>query len=230
MGYIKRLGDKKYRVMYDLPRIGDKRRQKTETHVGVTKKQVELYLAEREKAVIGGEYVEDSGITLDDVFDRFMAARQRRCAATTLQRYDGLLRKYLRPTFGSKELLKLKTADIVGGYAAWARSDVSARTLLHAHDLLRNVLNRSVKWGLAHRSVADNIDSDDLPKAVRSESIVLTESELRRLLEEAKNPSSRSQARGYLSAIPAFYPAVAFASHTGARRGEVLAVRWRAST
>ncbi|HEY0396089.1 MAG TPA: hypothetical protein VGD01_16460 [Candidatus Elarobacter sp.] len=227
MGYIKRLADKKFRVMYDLPRNGDKRRQKTETLVGLSKKQAELYVAEREKAVIGGEYVEDSGITLNDVFDRFIAAKRRKSAATTLHRYEGLLRKYLRPTFGRMKLLELKTADIVAGYAAWAKDDVSARTLLHAHDLMRNVLNRSVKWGLVHRSVAANIDTDDLPKATKPESTVLTEPELRQLLDEAKTPSARSQARGYLSAIPAFYPAVAFAAYTGARRGEVLAVRWR---
>jgi hypothetical protein len=87
--------------MYDLPRIGGKRRQKTETLVGVTRKQTEIYVAEHEKMVIGGDYVEDSGITLNDVFDRFTTAKRRNCAATTLQRYDGLLRKYLRPTFGS---------------------------------------------------------------------------------------------------------------------------------
>ena len=54
----------------------------------------------------------------------------------------------------------------------------------------------------------------------------LTEVELRKLLDEAKNPSSRSKKRGYLSAQPWFYPAVAFAAYTGARRGEVLALRW----
>jgi integrase len=227
LGYIKRLADKKYRIMYDLPPQGARRRQKTETLVGVTKKQAELYVADREKAVIKGDYVEDSGATLNSVFDRFMAAKQKKCAATTLQRYEGLLREYLRPTFGSVKLLELRTADIVAGYADWSQGDASARTLLHAHDLMRNVLNRAVKWGLAHRSVADNIDTDDLPKAAKPESTVLTESELRRLLDEAKTPTSRSKARGYLSGFPAFYPAVAFAAYTGARRGEVLSVRWR---
>jgi integrase len=32
--------------------------------------------------------------------------------------------------------------------------------------------------------------------------------------------------RGTLSSMPWFYPAVAFAAYTGARRGEVLALRW----
>jgi integrase len=91
---------------------------------------------------------------------------------------------------------------------------------------MRNILNRAVKWGMASRSVADSIDTDDLPKATKPQSVVLNESELRRLLDEAKKPSSRSTRRGYLSAYAAFYPAVVFAAYTGARRGEVLALRW----
>ncbi|HXB82917.1 MAG TPA: site-specific integrase [Candidatus Acidoferrum sp.] len=56
--------------------------------------------------------------------------------------------------------------------------------------------------------------------------MALTEDELRKLLLEAKTPTSRSKKRGYISAQPWFYPAVAFAAYTGARRGEVLALRW----
>jgi integrase len=74
--------------------------------------------------------------------------------------------------------------------------------------------------------VAAFIEDDDLPKTVRPRPIALTEVELRKVLDEAKNPSSRSKKRGYLSAQPWFYPAVAFAAYTGARRGEVLALRW----
>jgi integrase len=50
--------------------------------------------------------------------------------------------------------------------------------------------------------------------------------ELVKLLAEAKNPSSRSKKRGYLSSQPWFHPAVFFAAYTGCRRGEILAVRW----
>jgi integrase len=57
--------------------------------------------------------------------------------------------------------------------------------------------------------------------------VALTEEELRRLLIEAKNPTSRSRKRGYLSAQPWFYAAVAFAAYTGCRRGEAVAIRWQ---
>ena len=45
------------------------------------------------------------------------------------------------------------------------------------------------------------------------------------MLAEAKKPTSRAKKRGTLSAQPWFYPSVAFAAYTGARR-EVLALRW----
>jgi len=53
------------------------------------------------------------------------------------------------------------------------------------------------------------------------------ELELRKVLAEAKNPTSRAKKRGYLSSQPWFFAAVAFAAYTGARRGEVLPLRWR---
>jgi hypothetical protein len=66
--------------------------------------------------------------------------------------------------------------------------------------------------------VAALIEDDDLPKARKPKPLALTEAELRKLLNEAKTPSSRSKKRGNLSSQTWFYPAVAFAAYTGARR------------
>jgi integrase len=70
------------------------------------------------------------------------------------------------------------------------------------------------------------VSQDDLPKVVRPKPLALTDDEVRTLLREAKTPTSRSKKHGYLSSQPWFHPAVAFAVYTGARRGEVLALRW----
>lgn len=75
-------------------------------------------------------------------------------------------------------------------------------------------------------NVARKITAQDLPKAPKPENTVLNENELRQLLAEGKRPSKRATLRGTLSSQPWFFPAVAFAAYTGARRGEVLAVRW----
>jgi integrase len=76
------------------------------------------------------------------------------------------------------------------------------------------------------RNVASLVSGDDLPKAIKPKPKALSETELSKLLAEAKNPTSRSKKRGYLSSQPWFYPAVFFAAYTGCRRGEILAVRW----
>lgn len=100
------------------------------------------------------------------------------------------------------------------------------RTIRHAHDVLRATLNWAVSLDYVGNNVASKITAQDLPKAPKPENTVLNEDELRQLLAEAKHPSSRASRRGTLSSQPWFYAAVAFAAYTGARRGEVLAVKW----
>jgi integrase len=164
---------------------------------------------------------------MNDLFDRFMQVKADRLAPTTLQRYEGLLQRYLRPAFGGRRVSSVKASDLVGAYAKWSKGRVKGRTVRHAADLTRNVMNRAVKWDLIARNAAALLDGDDLPKVNKPESTVLTASELRQLLEEAQSPTNRCVARGYVTAGSAFYPVVAFAAYTGARLGEVLAMRWQ---
>jgi integrase len=213
--------------MYDIVSVDGKRRQKTETLVGLTKKQAEAILTQRKAAVVAGEYLPTGDMTMNELFDRFMQSKQGRLAATTAQRYECLLRLYLRPAVGGKKVGSVRTVDLLAVYAQWSKRSVSGRTVRHAADLLRDVLRRAVKWEVILRSPAASLDSDDLPKALKPESTVLTESEAQRLLKEAKHPTHRCTARHYLTAQSVFYPAVAFALYTGARLGEIMAVRWQ---
>ena len=227
MGYLRKIGDKKFRIMYDVMSVDGKRRQKTETLFGVTKKQAEALLAKRKAAVLSGECIPNADMTMNELFDRFIQSRENRLAASTLQRYEGLLRVYLRPALGTRKVAGVKAVDILAAYARWSKRSVSARTVRHAADLLRNVLRRAVKWEIILRSPGASLDADDLPKALTPESTVLTDLEVHQLLREARNPTHRCTARHYLTAGSTFYPAVAFALYTGARLGEIMAMRWQ---
>jgi integrase len=227
LGYLRKIGDKKFRIMYDVVSVNGKRQQKTETLVGVTKKQAEAFLAKRKAAVVVGEYLPCGDMTMNALFDRFVQAKQGRLAATTLQRYESLLRLYLRPVVGTKKVGSVRAVDLLAAYAQWSKRSVSGRTVRHAADLLRNVLRHAVKWEVILRSPAASLDADDLPKALKPESTVLTEGEAQQLLKEAKYPPHRCTARHYLTAQSVFYPAVAFALYTGARLGEIMAMRWQ---
>lgn len=239
MGYLKRYGDKKYRIIYDLLPENGKRRQKRETLEGVSKKEAEAILAEREaeirkqrEAIENGEHVKDE-ITFSELFERFMKSKRTNKETTTVDRYESLGRLYLKPCFGTMAIRTLKPFHLTAVYADWQTNGrnerhVSPRTIRHAHELLRNVLN----WGIRNqlvspgRNAAESVSSDDLPKAVKPKPLALNEIELRTLLGEAKSPTNRSKKRGYLSSQPWFYPAVVLAAYTGARRGEILALRW----
>ena len=229
MAQPKRLGDKKYMIVYDVaPHNGKARQQKREILNGVTRQDAEAILAKRLDAVRRGTYVGDSSMTLSELFDKFMEVKKTRLEPTTLDRYANLIKTYLRPSFGMMRLASLTKAHLIEAYEAWRTRErrPSGRTIRHAHDLLRAALNWAVSLDYIERNVATKITVHDLPKAPKPVRHVLTAQELRRLLGVAANPSDRARSRVTLSAQPWFSPAVAFSSHTGARRGEVLAVRW----
>lgn len=238
MGYLKRCGDSKYRIQYDLVPTDGKRRLKRETLEGATKKQAEAILAQREaevltqrKALENGDQPRDEAVT-SDLFDLFLNQKRSSKEDNTIRRYETLVKLYLKPKFGSMRVGQLRPHHLMTAYSDWlqtgreGRKAVSAKTIRHAHELLRNILNWGVRRELLSRNVAALVADDDLPKVAQPKPLALTESELRKLLAEAQNPSSRSRKRGYISAQPWFHPAVCFAAYTGARRGEVLAVRW----
>jgi integrase len=238
MGYLKRYGESKYRIEYDVLPENGKRRQKRETLKGVTKKQAEAVLAQREaevlaqrKALENGDTVKDE-VTLSTLFEGFLKQKRTQKEETTIRRYETLVKLYLKPKFGSMQAKQLKPHHLMASYSEWleqgreGRKSVSAKTIRHAHELLRNVLNWGVRRELLSRNVAALVADDDLPKAIAPKPVALTEEELRKLLAEAKSPTSRAKKRGTLSSQPWFYAAVAFAAYTGCRRGEVVAMRW----
>ena len=229
MAKPKRLGDKKYMIVYDVsPRNGKTRQQKREILNNVTRKEAEAVLAKRLESTKAGAYIEDSAMTVSELCGKFIAARRKRLEATSIDRYESLISTYLRPELGTIRVAFLQKAHLLEAYDRWQRRKrrPSGRTIRHAHELLRGMLNWAVSLDYAANNVARKITSEDLPKALKPESVVLNEMELRSLLAEAQRPSTRAVKRGTLSSQPWFYPAVAFAAYTGARRGEVLAVKW----
>jgi hypothetical protein len=76
VGYLKQLGDKKWRIVYDAtPSDGGRRRQKTETLFPVTKAQARIILAKREETVAIGKFVTDD-VTVSTLFGRFIQAKK----------------------------------------------------------------------------------------------------------------------------------------------------------
>ena len=231
MGFLKQIGDRKWRIVYDVtPPNGQRRRQKTETLFPVSRSQAKLILAKREETVAIGKFVVDD-ITVSTLFERFIKAKtvaQR--APKTLERYGTLYSTYIGPRFGEITLSKLKQHHLTDAYASWllrgkSGRALSARTVRHIHDLVRTMLNYALRKGLVHHNVATLV-AEDLPRAKKPESVALTEEQLKTLLASAWMPTDWARSHGVVSAQSWFAPAVWFAAYTGARRGETLALRW----
>jgi integrase len=127
---------------------------------------------------------------------------------------------FLAPALGNLQLAKLAPVHIQEAYNGWAaggRRDgkeggLSPRTRRHIHRILSAALVRAVEQQLIGRNPCD-IFKKRLPKVERPEMATLSPEQSAQLLEAVRHSH--------------IYWPVLIALATGARRGEVLAVRWR---
>lgn len=231
MGSVKRIKDKTYRIVYDIPSADGTRKQKRETVYNVTKAEAEATLAKRKEQARTSQYVRDKNFTIADLFAEFFQVKEQNLSDAAFERYKGIFKNYVEPTLGMVKVDALRPEHLTDAYAKWSNQGsrgkpLSGRTVHHIHDLLRCCLNFGVRREWLTRNVATLLESEDVPKALKPEPTALDEAETSRLLEMARNPSSRALRSGGPSAEPWFYPAVAFAVYTGARRGEVMGLKW----
>jgi integrase len=147
-----------------------------------------------------------------------MARRyQRACKrAKTYERYESLCRKTVAPLLGPVVLSKLKATQISDAYAKAlqsgrrdGRGGLSARTVHHAHVVLKGALEQAVKWDLLVRNPAAAVTP---PKPERV---------TMRIYDMAQTADLIEAARGRRVFIPAL-----LAVSCGLRRGEIAALRW----
>ncbi|MGA9018420.1 MAG: site-specific integrase [Candidatus Cybelea sp.] len=231
MGSVKRLRDKVYRIVYDVPSTIRKRKQKRETLYNVTKSEAEETLAKRKEKAKHRQGLRNPDITVAELFGEFFEVKRRTLSASGFERYEGMFRNYIGPAIGKARVSDLRPQHLIDTYARWSAKGVSGkalsgRTVHHLHDLLRCALNFGVRREWITRNIADCLETDDIPKAAKPEPMALNEAEMAALLNAARHPSERAKRCGGPSAEPWFHPAVAFAIYTGARRGEVLGLHW----
>jgi len=211
-GHIQRRGRNSWRLKFDIgtdPLTG-KRKTRFVTVRG-TKKDAEREL----RAVLyrqdKGVAVDPSKITVAQFLDEWLSdVASQRVAPKSLERYRGLVENQIKPHLGTIPLQKLRPANVAG----WIQTliglgKLSTRSIRHAHGVLRTALNHAAAIEVVERNVASIIKP---PTLERSEIATLKEDEIADTLEKMEGHS--------------LYPIVALAIGTGARRGEIAALRW----
>jgi integrase len=129
----------------------------------------------------------------------------------TLYEYRRKIEGRLRPAVGTVRLAKLDADTIDAWYRRWLDEGLSPSTVRIYHSILNAACQQAVRWGWLERAPTERA-SAPTPKSPTMR--VPTPVQLSALLRVAERDD------------PVLATAVALAALTGARRGELVALRW----
>ena len=116
------------------------------------------------------------GVYLDQWLSEVATSKVRR---KTFVVYQQLIRLHLKPGLGHKVLANLTPREVQLFLNKKLDVGLSPQTVKHLHAILRNALNRALKWGLVARNVASLVDP---PHVKRYEAAALDPEKARALL------------------------------------------------
>jgi integrase len=195
-------------------------RRRFSTTIKGTRKDAERELRRRLDALDSGTHADPTRMTTGDYLDKWLATVREEISPRTHERYGEFVRHFLVPALGTVPITKLTPTHLQVAYTAWAtggRRDgreggLSPTTRRHLHRVLHAALGRAVEQQVIFRNPAA-VFRRRLPKVERHELAVLTAEQSAQLLDGIRNHR-------------VYWP-VLIALATGARRGEILALRWR---
>lgn len=214
-GHLESRGSGTWRAKVFLGQDASGRQRYLTRTVHGTKREADAQL--RQLILEAGLANETSHATMDDLAAKWLDLVSETLSPSTLREYRRLLAKIVLPQFGGTKVRAIRPSDLDTFYATLRRRGVSGRPLSaqsvhHVHALIRRLLNQALKWGWILTNPALNASP---PRVDRVELEVPDVETVTRIINFAqeRNPD-----------IACF---LRLAAVTGARRGELCAIRWR---
>ncbi|MGO9115333.1 MAG: tyrosine-type recombinase/integrase [Thermoguttaceae bacterium] len=158
-----------------------------------------------------GRHVEGADVTLTEYLDRWLeTAAKPRLREKSYHSYESLLRRYVRPSLGARNLAAICPLDIQAVYQHLVERGLSARTVRYTHSVLRSAMRQAIRWRLL---AEDPTNGAQLPRLRRREVRALSAEQSRLFLEAAQGTP--------------YGPVFAVALTTAARPSEYLALKWQ---
>ncbi|MGH3733567.1 MAG: tyrosine-type recombinase/integrase [Acidimicrobiales bacterium] len=191
--------------------VTGKRRQISRTVRG-TKREAQRVL---NALVAGADLGQGSGTkaTFGQLADQWLALVDNDLSPTTLHRYRNLLKNRILPSLGKRPVHEIRARDLDRLYLALVNDvGLAPATVRQIHAIIRRALRQAVLWGWIPANPAANATP---PRQTKNYVVPPDVKQVGKLLEAAAKVDAQ------LSRF--LHIAVA----TGARRGEVCALRWR---
>jgi integrase len=168
-------------------------------------------------AAVRAESVGGAGSPLSVLLERWFAVASRSWAPTTIRQTRSVVDRYLHPHIGSIPVGALTAARIDELYAELADSGgvngqpLSAGTVARVHVVMRSALAQAVRWGW----IWDN-------PAARTHRITVSKREM-----HPPTPAEPEKLLAHVARHDAlFHVFLVLAAFTGARRAQLLGLRW----
>lgn len=162
---------------------------------------------------------QSTSATLGATIDAWLELAGPQLSPTTEREYRRKVDKHIRPELGNIRLSKLTTARLDRFYADKLAAGAAPASVRQMHAIIRRALSRAVRWGWTATNVAAvEGTAPSVPKRKRA---AVTADDAARIIV-----ATRSPAPGRRLTDPVFATYVWLAFVTGARRGELCALRW----
>ncbi len=214
-GHLEPRGSGTWRAKVFLGQDANGRQRYLTRTVHGTKREADAQL--RQLILEAGLAHETSHATMDDLAAKWLELASETLSPSTLREYRRLLEKIILPQFGSAKVRAIRPSDLDTFYASLRRRGVSGRPLSaqsvrHVHALIRRLLNQALKWGWILTNPALNASPPRIEPVELEVPDIETVTRIINFAQE-RNPD-----------IACF---LRLAAVTGARRGELCAIRWR---
>ena len=177
---------------------------------GRTRRAVQEELVAIQRSLQQGLPVPAERQTVAQFLDRWLVHAVRPCVRPrTLQSYRQIVELHLAPGLGRLQLATLSPDDVQAFLNEKHAAGLSPRTVQYLRAVLRQALNRALRWGLVARNAAALADA---PRVARTELAPFDPEEARRFLDAVRGDR-----------LEALYT---LALAAGLRQGEALGLRW----
>jgi integrase len=206
-GSIYKRADGRWVAVLDIGYAGGRRRRKS--FYGQTRSEVLGRLIAGRKLVQDGVPLAADRETVSQYLNRWLDEVSPTVRPKTRRSYAGTVRVHLVPTIGHHKLAKLDPQQVQTMLNSKQAAGLSPRSVGIIRAVLRQALNRAVRWGLLARNVAQ---LTDVPHPDTREPRVITVDDARLLL--------------IAFSTHRLGPLFTIALASGLRQGEVLGLRW----